>query len=242
MQVWVYVPKHTPGQKLPCVLVAPAGSPLILGMELGEGDQAEHFPYARTGFVVVSYEIDGHLADRNKANDREAIAAITAFKDAKAGVLNARVALDFALDKIPEIDPEQIYVAGHSSAATLALLVASDDPRVKACAAFAPVTDVEKRIGKGTINNLSGSIPGFAEFMKSSSPRTHIESLKCPVFLFHAKDDTNVPVSETAGFAEDLKRTNPRVTFVQVPKGGHYDPMIREGIPKAIEWFRKLGG
>src|SRR5262249_52342047 len=125
MQVWAYVPKHTPGQKLPCVLVAPAGSPLILGMELGEGDQAEHFPYARVGFVVVSYEIDGHLADRNKASDREVIAAITAFKDAKAGVLNARVALDFALDKFPEIDPEQIYVAGHSSAATLALLVAS---------------------------------------------------------------------------------------------------------------------
>ena len=49
-------------------------------------------------------------------------------------------------------------------------------------------------------------------------------------------------LGESARFAADLKRTNPRVTFVEVPRGGHYDSMIREGIPKAIEWFGKLRG
>src|SRR5205823_3064684 len=131
---------------------------------------------------------------------------------------------------------------GHSSAATLALLVAADDQRVKACAAFAPVTDVEARVGRPAIAQFAGAVPGFDEFMKSSSPRSHLAELKCPVFLFHAKDDTNVPIGESARFAADLKRTNPRVTFVEVPRGGHYDSMIREGIPKAIEWFGKLGG
>ena len=52
------------------------------------------------------------------------------------------------------------------------------------------------------------------------------------MFLFHAKDDTNVRVGESAGFVADLKRTNSRVTFVEVQRGGHYDAMIREGIPR----------
>jgi pimeloyl-ACP methyl ester carboxylesterase len=241
MRVWVYVPEHKPGQKFPCVLIAPAGSPLIIGMGLAEGDRAEHLPYARAGFIVVSYEIDGHLANRN-VEDKEFIVAATAFKNAKAGVLNARVALDFAHAKVPEIDPIRIYSAGHSSAATLSLLVASDDQRIKGCAAFAPVTDVEGRIGRTAIVELSGSIPDYEAFMKASSPRSHLGDLKCPVFLFHAKDDTTVPLSETSRFATDLKRTNRLVTFVEVPKGGHYTSMVSEGIPKAIEWFRKLGG
>ena len=107
MRVWVYVPEHTPGQKFPCILIAPAGSPLVVGMELAEGDRAEHLPYARAGFVVVSYEIDGHLADRN-ADEKKFIAAATAFKNARAGVSNAQTALDFALEKVPEIDPAHV--------------------------------------------------------------------------------------------------------------------------------------
>jgi acetyl esterase/lipase len=240
MRVWVYVPEHTPGQKLPCVLVGPAGSPLILGMDLTEGDRAEHLPYVRAGYVVVSYEIDGRLPNRNKATQREIIVAATTFKAAKAGVLNARTALDFALEKVPEIDSHHLYSAGHSSAATLSLLVASSDPRIKGCAAFAPVTDVEGRIGRRAILELSVSIPGYDEFMKASSPMTQTEALKCPVFLFHARDDTSVPFSESVRFAEALKQTNSRVTFAEVAEGDHYDSMIKEGIPRAIEWFGKL--
>ena len=49
-----------------------------------------------------------------------------------------------------------------------------------------------------------------------------------------------VRATESARFAESLKRTNPQVTYVEVPRGGHYDSMIRDGIPKAIEWLGKL--
>jgi dienelactone hydrolase len=240
MRVWVYVPEHAAGQKLPCVLIGPAGSTLIVGMALAEGDRAEHLPFARVGFVVISYDIDGPQPAGD--SDDAFIAAVTAFKNANAGVSNARTALDFALKTVPDIDPDRVYCAGHSSAATLALLVAAAEPRIKACAAFAPVTDVETRIGKRIITPLAAAVPGFEEFIKSSSPKTHAAELKCPVFLFHARDDTTVPIGESTRFAADLKRTNPRVTFVEVPKGGHYDSMIRAGIPKAIEWFRTLPG
>ena len=54
----------------------------------------------------------------------------------QAGLANARTALEFALAKVPKLDAKRIYVAGHSSAATLALLFASHEPRIKACAAW----------------------------------------------------------------------------------------------------------
>ena len=155
-------------------------------------------------------------------------------------MLNARTAPRFrALDKVPDVDPLQIYSAGHSSAATLSLLVASADQRIKGCAAFAPVTDVEGRIGKQLIQRFSVWIPGYEEFMKTSSPLTQIEALKCPVFLFHARDDTNVSVKESIRFVEAQNRTNPRVTFSEVPEGGHHNSMIREGIPPSDRVVRQ---
>lgn len=239
MKVWLYQPDKG-AEKLPCVLIGPAGSHLIDGMKLAKGDQAEHLPYARAGFVVVAFAIDGAWPAAPNPSERDIIAAATAFQKAQGGLANARTALDFAIERVPALDSRRVYTAGHSSAATLALLVASADPRIKACAAFAPATDVEGRIGGETIRFLAASIPGFAEFVKASSPKTHLGELKCPVFLFHAKDDTTVPSSQTSRFASDLERTNSKVVYVEVPKGGHYQSMIREGIPRAIQWLQKL--
>ena len=60
MKVWLYLPKKATG-KLPLVIVPPAGSTLVAGMDLGDGDRTEHFPYAQAGFAVASFEIDGNV-------------------------------------------------------------------------------------------------------------------------------------------------------------------------------------
>jgi dipeptidyl aminopeptidase/acylaminoacyl peptidase len=225
MRVWVYQPEKAAG-KLPLMLVPPAGSTLIAGMDLGDGDRAEHYPYAKAGFIVVSFEIDGHVPDG--APESAMLKGARQFKDAQAGIANAKVALDFALAKVTNIDDNRIFTAGHSSAATLALLFAEHEPRIKACAAFAPVTDVEDRIGNAVVP-LDRSIPGYRDFLRFSSPKTHV-----------AKDDNNVPVRQSTDFAEALKKTNSAVTLVSAARGGHYDSMLREGVPKAIQWFQKL--
>jgi hypothetical protein len=41
-------------------------------------------------------------------------------------------------------------------------------------------------------------------------------------------------------FAADLRKTNVQATFVRVPTGNHYDSMVKEGIPQAIQWLKKL--
>jgi dipeptidyl aminopeptidase/acylaminoacyl peptidase len=237
-RLWIYLPRRPGRKKLPCILIAAAGSRLFDGMALGDGDRPEHLPYARAGFAVVAYEIDGALPDH--PSSREILAAARAFEEADAGRVNAREALEYALAKLPGVDPRRLYTAGHSSAATLSLLVAEHEPRIKACIAYAPVCDVPARLGNRLIEALSPALPGYREFIERSSPRTSVARLRCPVFLFHADDDMNVPTHQVADFAAALQRTNPRVTFVQVPHGDHYHSMIQQGIPHAIRWLRHL--
>src|SRR5207249_2157891 len=188
MKVWYYQPEKA-ADKLALVLVPPAGSTLFAGMDLGEGDRPEHFPYAKAGFAVASFEIDGNVPDG--APDAAVLKGAREFRAADAGLANAKVALGFILAKVPNIDPNRIYVAGHSSAGTLALLVAEHEPRIKACVAFAPCTDLETRLRPVT-PRLEKAIPGYKDFIRTSSPKTNADKLKCPVFLFHAKDDNNV--------------------------------------------------
>jgi dienelactone hydrolase len=238
-RVWIYLPERDPDSPIPCVLIAAAGAPLIHGIDLSAGDQPEHLPYARAGFAVVAYAIDGELTAMGRTNDAQLVAAATAFKNARAGLANARLALDYVAAKVPGIDPKRIYAVGHSSAATLALLAAADDPRISACVAFAPCTDVENRVPRQVVQALGSRVPDYANFLHQSSPLHQVSRLRCPVLLFHAQDDSNVPIRETEQFVEKLKKFNSQVTFVRASQGGHYDAMIRDGIPEAIRWLQR---
>src|SRR5579884_3261169 len=193
-KLWIYLPEHPSQPRLPCILIAPAGTPLTYGMNLAEGDRPEHLPYVRAGFAVVAYEIDGNVEDDR--NEQQILAGARAFRDAEAGIANAKRALDYAVARVPGIDPNRIYTAGHSSAATLSLQVAEHEPRIKACIAYAPVCNVPKRLGKRLITAFSDLIPGYRDFIERSSPQSSTATLRCPVFLFHADDDGNVPTSE----------------------------------------------
>lgn len=235
--VWVYTPPgtHAP-RSLPCVLIAPAGSNLISGMRLGSGDRPEHLPYVKAGFAVVAFELDGPLDNRHNASDLDVRRAYLKFSAAKAGLVNARNAIEFVLQRVPEVDPDRICAAGHSSAATFALLLAEHEPRISACVAYAPAVDALGRWGDAA-DDLADVLPGSIEFLKRSSPITHAEHLDCPVFLFHARDDSNTRVEESIRLADKLRRLGKDVTLVTVPTGGHYDSMIDEGIPRGIQWL-----
>jgi dipeptidyl aminopeptidase/acylaminoacyl peptidase len=59
------------------------------------------------------------------------------------------------------------------------------------------------------------------------------------VFVFHANDDSNVNVSESRDFVQRLKTAGKQVEFMTVPSGDHYDSMVQEGIPAAIDWLKR---
>lgn len=239
--VWIYLPENPNKEKLPVVLITSAGSYLWNGTALGEGDQPEHLPYVRKGFAVIAYETPGSLddVDMQKIEDALLLKAINDFKNSKAGLVSEQNALNYALEKISTLDSERIYIAGHSSAATHSLLVAANEPRIKAAIAYAPATDLEKKLAQ-IVEPFEQDVPGFKNFIKESSPKNNISRIKVPVFIFHAKDDSVVSIEDTKIFVSELQKSNANVDFVTADNGDHYDSMIEQGIPKAIEWLNKI--
>jgi dipeptidyl aminopeptidase/acylaminoacyl peptidase len=204
----------------------------------GEGNPGEYIPYVQAGYAVVAYDLDG--PDYSEGDPESMKRAFEAFKASRAGLVNARNALEYVLAKVPEVDPKRIYAAGHSSAATHALLFAAHEPRLAAVIAYAPASDVPKWFGP-RLRLVSMMVPGSVDFITQSSPTTHASRIKCPTFLFHAEDDSICEVAQSRTFSETLKQQGTPVTLVTVPSGDHYDSMIAEGIPAAIKWLGERG-
>ncbi|MEZ6057595.1 MAG: prolyl oligopeptidase family serine peptidase [Planctomycetaceae bacterium] len=243
MKMRVYIPSgtHDPGT-LPCVLVGPAGTNLLTGCDMDADDYHEEtLPYAEAGMVTVFYSLDGGIDDIETIENYELTKAYRQFRSAHAGVMNGRNALEFILAQVPSVNPKKIYCAGHSSAGTLSLLLAAREPRIAACAAYAPATDVEARLAEVLQDPAANLVlPGIRAFLKDSSPKNHLDEYHCPVFLFHAADDDNVPISDPTAFYGSLIAKGKTAKLETVAHGGHYQPMIDEGIPRAIRWFQSL--
>jgi len=240
-KTWVYLPNNAArGARLPCVVIAPAGSILVAGMGLADSDRPEHIPMAQAGFAVIVYSLDGPLQSHPTWGDLYTAAA--AFERAHAGMTDERCAVNYVLSHFPQIDPRRLYSAGHSSAANVALLAAATDPRIKGCAAYAPVFDIPENRGSGFMARLERGVPGDTQYMRHVSPSTIAGLIKCPVLIFHADDDRTVPLADDVQVVDALKRTNRNVKFVRVLTGDHYQSMIDQGIPAGIAFFKSLAG
>jgi dienelactone hydrolase/DNA-directed RNA polymerase subunit RPC12/RpoP len=236
-KLWLYLPAgEHPAKSLPCILITGAGSTLQSGMDLVDEDRPEHLPYVRAGFAVLAFELDG--VPQNK-QQRPSSQEMFQFLNARAGLVNAHIALEYVLAKVPEVDPQRISAAGHSSAATLAVLFAEHEPRLKACVAYAPALDLEERFGPVRVNLLKSV--GAGDLATRYSPKNNEDKLRVPLFLFHALDDSNIPFAMTEAFASDLKAKGKPVTLDLVPSGDHYDSMLNEGIPHGIAWLNEQG-
>lgn len=242
----VYLPlAATDPKSIACVLVAPAGTNLLHGNDIDSGNyHDETLPYARAGMAVVNYSLDGPLADMESfTSERQMLDAMSVayqkFSAAEAGVTNGRIAVEFVLAKLPQVDPARIYCAGHSSAATVALELAAKEPRIAKVVAFAPITNLSTRLAELRGEPaLKPVFPNLDKFLANNSPMEHVHELNCPVFLFHARDDSNEPWSSSDAYARLLKSRRKNCTFESVDRGEHYESMINAGIPKAIEWLK----
>lgn len=230
-RIWIYRPATLKG-KVPLILIAPAGTPLFFGMTLNETDVREEIPYAKAGYVVVSYDVSGpHPKDSSNYGPE-----IRAFMAARAGISDAKRALNYALKWIKEVDPKRLVAVGHSSAATIALQVTENEPRIRACVAYAPAVDVLGHL-KGATDRIESIIPGFRAFIEATSPDRHADRIHVPTLFFHSNDDGIVPAEPIRRMAKAVRGSK----LVEVSKGGHYNSMIDQGIPTALVWLKSKG-
>lgn len=238
-KVWVYLPENSNQQTLPVILIPPAGSRLFHGMTLSEGDSPEHKPYVNAGFAVISFDLSGPWPAIE--TDQAIFSAITGFVSRRAGVDDAKEALDLAKKKFRILNLDEVYVAGHSSAGTVSLMIAQQLPNIKAAIAYAPIIDTQHYLAEIS-NMVRNEIPAFKTVLIDTSPHNNIAKYTMPIFLFVAKDDTHMSdqMESYTLFKTSLHKAGTKITFNQVESGGHYQSMINEGIPSAIQWLKSL--
>ena len=238
-RVWLYLPKRdVTNGSLACVLIPPAGTRLFHGIRLSEDDRPMHLPFVAAGFAVVAFDLSGPLsATLHRTSVRT---ALRAFSDARYGVVDALEALALVQLRCQALDRNRVYVAGHSSAGTLALQLAAECHRIRACIAFAPVCDIESRLGPESLKELDEIVPGTAAGLRNASPRRQVDRMTCPLFLFHALDDDNVTPGEIIAFRDALREQRAQVEYVAMKSGGHNDSVANEGIPMAIRWLTTI--
>jgi dienelactone hydrolase len=244
----VFLPTQPVKPKLPCIFIAPSGKKPLYGQTLEEMHHWEYLNYAKAGYAVVAYDVDGPIENMNEANEAAllerpsqlTISRLKAYKSSDAGVLNAKLAIDYAIARIPQIDPDAIYTAGTGAGGTLSLMVAATDKRVKAAIAYSPQTNLPKQYSS-LIDTISKSVPGYKEFIDRSSPHNSIDKMTKPMFIFHDDRETATSLEDTTNFVESIKKNNSLVslthaTDAEIRSG---DRMFSTSSKQAIEWLNE---
>ncbi|MFO1063004.1 MAG: prolyl oligopeptidase family serine peptidase [Pirellulales bacterium] len=224
---------YAEGDSRPCILMPPAHMNGLEGAKIDARDAAEYEPYLQAGYIVIAFDVDGP-----EGSGTDELARHTQFRKAQAGMINARNALEFALKQVPGVNPKQIYIVGHGSGGTLALLFAEHDTRLAGCIAFAPWTDRDYLNSDDDLA-LHPSIKDLKAFNYAASPARYVSELSCPVFMFHAQDDSTVEIDQSQRFTDFARESKKSIVLYSTGKGDHDDAIIKEGIPRSLKWLEK---
>jgi acetyl esterase/lipase len=110
------------------------------------------------------------------------------------------------------VDPSRLYLGGHSTGGTLALLVAESTDRFRAVFSFAPVSDVSCYPGEYIPFDISN--PREVELR---SPGRWLSSIHRPAFVFEGTKQGNLASLQVMARAT----TNPMVHFLPVQGATH---------------------
>ena len=122
-------------------------------------------------------------------------------------------AADF-LAKQEGVDPDRIYLGGHSTGGTLALLVAASTDRFRAVFSFGPVHD----IAGYDPNDLPFDVFRTRE-VQLRSPGRWLHSIRCPTFVFEGTEgDNNLVALQSM----QQSSTNALVRFHPVEGADHF--------------------
>ncbi|MEK7487444.1 MAG: prolyl oligopeptidase family serine peptidase [Planctomycetota bacterium] len=151
------------------------------------------------------------------------------------------------------VNPDQLYLLGHSRGAAIAILKASEDDRIKKIATWAPVHDPErffgddktlaywKQTGVLYVENMRTrqQMPLYWQFYENYLKHrdrlhlpTRVRDLKIPFFIAHGTQDDTIPYVASL----ELHSWIPHAKFFCVEEGGHtfggHHPWPESSIPE----------
>ena len=142
------------------------------------------------------------------------------------------------LAKEPYVDPERLFVVGHSNGGTLALLAAMTSKRFRAAASFSGSPDQAIFCKYG----FEGPVPfdsTSAREYEMRSPLAFAASLHCPTRAYYGSKEPHFHLSTQKMAA--IARANGRDVQAARVEGNHFSALKEERI-RAIAFFRSLDG
>ncbi len=146
------------------------------------------------------------------------------------------------LASLPYVDEDRLYLGGHSTGGTLAMLVAQMSDRFQATFAFGPVSSPDQYGGEFLYCD-----PNNSQEVKLRAPYFWLRSVKKPLYVFEGGNDGNWPVIEVM----QQVNKNPLVQFIKLPQFNHFTvlgpvnevlaPQVRDNYIKIdVEQLRNL--
>ena len=186
-------------------------------------------PYVNAGFVVLVPRLRGENGQPG---------SFSMFYDE---VDDALAAGDY-LSKLPSVDATRLFVAGHSSGGTLALLVAEASRQFQAAAAFDGSPDQQ------LLYNGSATKPGvhkevvfntkdLAE-LQVRSPLAYATSIKCPTRLYYSTQASVYFLHTSQRTAQVAKELGLDVEAIYVE--GNHMSHVAPAMKQSIEFFRRI--
>jgi dipeptidyl aminopeptidase/acylaminoacyl peptidase len=230
LKAWVSRDPSEGKEKKPAVLY------LHNGLAFGNDDWDQSKPFRDAGYVVMMPTLRG---ENNQPG------TFSLFYDEVDDVLAAAD----ALEKLPYVDSKRMYLAGHSSGATLTLLTALTSPRFRAAGAFSGSPDQTNwaavRSNMPGFQGIRMEVVPFDEENEKEfhmrSPLAFAESFKCPVRVYYGDQETYFKACSEK-LVEKAKKKKLDVEAVEVP-GDHFSlaktGAVNNAIPKCIEFFQK---
>ena len=199
--------------------------------------------FARQGFVFVKLNLSHNGIVPGGTGDLEDLEAFgnnnfSLELDDLGTLLDSLFWVSNATIPPAEMDLARLFLVGHSRGGGLCMLKAAEDPRVRAVAAWAPISDIDQRWSEEVMqrwqqegvqyidNTRTGQrMPLYyqlVEDFQANKSRLDIptnvrEKLTQPLLILHGDEDETLPVS----MAHDLKSWKPDTELVILPGAGH---------------------
>lgn len=229
------------------MLIFPGGGYGILAYDWEGTDIAKFLNGKGIAGIVVKYRLPSSISQKDKHH---------------VPLIDAQRALRLVRSKAEafHVNSNEIGILGFSAgghlAATLGTrfndkvydpidVVDSESARPDFMALGYPVITLGEMTHSGSKRNLLGENPG-PEMLIYFSNENQVTKNTPPAFLFHASDDTVVPVENSLLFYAALKDAGVPATMHIYPKGGHgfslarKDPHLRGWTERMSEWLESL--
>jgi acetyl esterase/lipase len=139
------------------------------------------------------------------------------YKEGFFGEVDDVLAAADYLSKQDYVDPNRIYLGGHSTGGTMVLLAAEMSTKFRAVFSIGPVDDPRGYGPENTYFDIGNNREGDLR-----SPGRWLDSIKTPVFVIEGQDQGNVDsllkMSNTT--------LNPSVQYFLVPKKNHFSVIL----------------